>query len=134
MYKNDGTFANDLWKCSKCLNQDTEAHLLWCPGYQDMRQGLDLADNHDLCSYLQKIFILRCNEEKGWKLKSSHDLWLFSCTELVHFLPCGVWAEPDIVCVICFGHEEWSHQWTGMFARQLDFTVIKCGLMYLIIL
>jgi hypothetical protein len=64
-YKNDSTFANDLWKCSKCLNQDTEAHLLWCPGYQDMRQGLDLADNHDLCSYLQKIFILRCNEEKG---------------------------------------------------------------------
>ena len=84
-YKNDSTFANDLWKCSKCLNQDTEAHLLWCPGYQDMRQGLDLADNHDLCSYLQKIFTLRCNEEKGWKLKSSHDLWLFSCTELVHF-------------------------------------------------
>ena len=63
-YKNDSSFANDLWKCKKCLYQDTEAHLLWCPGYQDMRQGLDLADNHDLCSYLQKIFTSRCKEEK----------------------------------------------------------------------
>ena len=41
-------------------------------------------------------------------------------------LPCGVWAEPDIVCVICFGHEEMK--------PLMDWTVIKCGLMYLIIL
>ena len=62
--KNDQAFANSLWQCGECLNQDTESHLLWCPGYLNLREDLDLNNNEDLCSYLQKIFTLRCKDDK----------------------------------------------------------------------
>ena len=62
-FKNDRTYANSLWKCLECQNQDSEIHLLWCPGYVDHREGLDLKSDSDLCTYLQKIFIQRCNEK-----------------------------------------------------------------------
>ena len=61
-FKNDQKYANLLWRCSSCSNQDTESHLLWCPGYTDLRKGLNLNDDSDLCSYLQKIFAVRCKE------------------------------------------------------------------------
>ena len=51
---------------------------------------------------------------------------------LFTFLPCGVWAEPDIVCVICFGHEEMMPPMDWNVATQLDWTVIKCGLCILL--
>ena len=63
-FKNDKSYQNSLWKCSECQNQDSETHLLWCPGYVDFREGLDLKNNSDLCSYLQKIFTMRCNDKK----------------------------------------------------------------------
>ena len=63
-YKNDQEYSNSLWRCSSCLNQDTESHLLWCPGFADMRKGLDLKENSDLCEYLQKIFAARCKDKK----------------------------------------------------------------------
>ena len=63
-YKNDKSFAKSLWKCKECQNQDSESHLLWCPGYEDLRDGLDLKENLDLCVYLQKVFIQRSREEK----------------------------------------------------------------------
>ena len=61
-YKGDPGYEHSLWKCGKCLNQDTELHLLWCPGYKEFRQGLDLDSDRDLCSYLQKINQIRCKE------------------------------------------------------------------------
>ena len=63
-YKNDAGFANYMWKCSSCSNQDIESHLLWCPGYADMINGLNLNEDADLCSYLQIIFSVRCKEKK----------------------------------------------------------------------
>ena len=63
-YKNDQEYSNSLWRCSSCSNQDTESHLLWCQGFSDMRIGLNLKDDSDLCSYLQKIFAERCKEKK----------------------------------------------------------------------
>ena len=62
-FKNDNGYENSLWKCSYCFNQDTESHLLWFPGYVDIRKGLNLNDDSDLCSYLQKIFAVRCKEK-----------------------------------------------------------------------
>ena len=61
-YKGDPGYKRSLWKRGKCLNQDTERHLLWCAGYKELRQGLDLDSDRDLCSYLQKINQLRCKE------------------------------------------------------------------------
>ena len=61
-YKGYKSYAKDLWKCDECLDLDTESHLLWCKGYKELREGLDLDNNRDLCSYLQKIIQRRCKE------------------------------------------------------------------------
>ena len=63
-FKNDQAFSNSLWQCRECLNQDTESHLLWCPGYLNLREDLDLNINEDLCSYLQAIFTLKFKDDK----------------------------------------------------------------------
>ena len=64
-YKGDPSFARTLWKCQKCGNQDTESHLLWCSGYSEKRENLDLDSDKDLCKYLQKIIQERCQEKKN---------------------------------------------------------------------
>jgi hypothetical protein len=63
-YKGDPAFSKLLWKCQDCQNQDTEIHLLWCPAFKDIRNGLDLASDKDLCSYLQQVIKTRCKENK----------------------------------------------------------------------
>ena len=63
-YKGDPTFTKLPWKCQDCMNQDTEIHLLWCPAYEDLRMGMDLSSDKDLCSYLQKVIQIRCKENK----------------------------------------------------------------------
>ena len=63
-YKGDKKFATNLWKCISCLNQDTESHLLWCPEYSNLREGINLENDSDLCVYLQKIFSLRSQTKR----------------------------------------------------------------------
>ena len=63
-YKGDATFTKLLWKCQECMNQDTEIHLLWCPAYKELRMGMDLSSDKDLCNYLQKVIQIRCKENK----------------------------------------------------------------------
>ena len=67
-FKGDESFARTLWKCSHCLNQDSESHLLWCSEYEDFRQGLDLNNNSDLCSYLKEVFKFRCKDSNKYSL------------------------------------------------------------------
>ena len=100
--KNDQTIANSLWQCGECLNQNTESHLLWCPGYLNLREDLDLNNNEDLCSYLQKIFTLRCKDDKWKRNLRTLCSWLLCCTGLALFPPSGMWAEPNIVGVACY--------------------------------
>ena len=38
--------------------------LLWCSGHADLRQGLDLSSDRDLCQYLQFITQIRCNDNE----------------------------------------------------------------------
>ena len=63
-YKGDQSYAKSLWKCNQCKNQDTNSHLLWCSGYKELRKGLNLKDDKDLCSYIQKVIQMRCKEAK----------------------------------------------------------------------
>ena len=37
-FKNDRTYANSLWKCSECQNQDSEIHLLWWNIPEEMKR------------------------------------------------------------------------------------------------
>ena len=63
-YKGDPAFSKLLWKCQDCQNQDTEIHLLWCPAFEDIRDGLDLSSDKDLCSYLQQVIRIKSKENK----------------------------------------------------------------------
>ena len=51
--KSNEQYAEALWL------QNTNSHLLWCTGYESLREGKDLECDQHLCDYLQKIFILR---------------------------------------------------------------------------
>ena len=57
--KNNEEYSAALWKCEECGQQDTNSHLLYCDGYQSLRDGKDLGTDKQLCEYLQKIFIIR---------------------------------------------------------------------------
>ena len=61
--KSNPAYSKDLWKCEECGNQDLNSHLLWCPGYAELRGKEDLVDDDSLCSYLQKIFMMRNEKE-----------------------------------------------------------------------
>ena len=61
-FKGNKAYARVLWKCEECSNLDTESHSLNCEGYTNLRMGLDLNNNKDLCSYLQKIIQIRCKK------------------------------------------------------------------------
>ena len=64
-FKNDPTFKANLWSCTGCdrinkdslapVNVDTQAHVLVCVGYTDLRDGKDLDDDKDLVSYFSAI-------------------------------------------------------------------------------
>ena len=64
-YKGDQSYAKSLWQCGQCKSQDSELHLLWCSGYEKLREGLDLSRISDLCNYLQHIYKLRCEAENA---------------------------------------------------------------------
>ena len=57
--KNNEEYSAALCKCEECGQQDTNSHLLYCDGYQSLRDGKDLSSDKQLCEYLQKIFIIR---------------------------------------------------------------------------
>ena len=58
-YKGTKKYKAEGWKCEECSNLDSEDHLLWCSGYEDIRKDLDLDTDKDLSIYLHKIFMKR---------------------------------------------------------------------------
>ena len=50
------------WKCDEYSNLDSEDPLLWCSGYEHMRENLDLENEKDLSKYLHKIYLKRCSK------------------------------------------------------------------------
>ena len=64
-YKGVKKYEAEGWKCEDCSNLDSEDHLLWCIGYEDIRQGLDLSSDHDLSLYLHKIHLKRSKKNES---------------------------------------------------------------------
>ena len=59
-------FARKLWTCPGCSEdkaehdtvegmRDTQAHILICPGYADLRQDKDLSSEKDLVGYFRLV-------------------------------------------------------------------------------
>ena len=63
--KSSPHYAENLWRCEECGLQDTNSHLLWCTGYESLREGKDLQCDRQLCEYLQKIFLSRTEKLLG---------------------------------------------------------------------
>ena len=58
-YKGVKKYELEGWKCNECVNLDSEDHLLWCVGYMDLRESLNLDTDKDLSQYLQNIKMKR---------------------------------------------------------------------------
>ena len=57
--ESDPTYAAELWKCDGCGNLDTQSHIIWCPGFAPLREGLDIDNDKDVIHYFQEVFKLR---------------------------------------------------------------------------
>ena len=62
-YKGTKRYREEGWKCDECSNLDSEDHLLWCSGYEHMRENLDLENEKDLSKYLHRIYLKRCSKK-----------------------------------------------------------------------
>ena len=54
-YKGNKKFEAEGWKCDDCLHLDSDDYLLWCEGYESIRENLNLGKDKDLSLYLHKI-------------------------------------------------------------------------------
>ena len=69
--KSDKKFAAEMWRCDSCYSSgpapglslcpETTSHVLWCPAYASLREGLSLDRDEDVCKYFQAV--LRIREE-----------------------------------------------------------------------
>ena len=57
--KSNPIYSAKLWKCGECQNLDTQSHIMWCPGYAPLREGLDIDNDVDVVHYFQQVFKLR---------------------------------------------------------------------------
>ena len=57
--KSDPRFAAELWACSECGNLDSQSHIMWCPSFAPLREGLDISNDTDVVHYFQEVFKIR---------------------------------------------------------------------------
>ena len=62
--KSDPTYSAQLWKCDGCGNLDTQCHIMWCPVFAPLREGLDIDNDKDVVHYFQQVFKLRENAQE----------------------------------------------------------------------
>ena len=56
---------SSLWKCEDCGYVDTQAHILNCPAYQELREGKSLNCDADLVTYFSDVLKLREDGSKN---------------------------------------------------------------------
>ena len=57
--KSDPKYSEDLWRCDFCKSLDTQAHIMWCPAFVDLREGKNLKDDLDLVNYFNEVMKIR---------------------------------------------------------------------------
>ena len=50
--KSNPEFAKKLWLCNECGNVDSQSHIMWCPSYATLREGLDISNDLHVVRYL----------------------------------------------------------------------------------
>ena len=77
-YKGVKKYKAESWKSDECQNLDSEEHLLWCKGYEEIREHWNLENEKELSSYIQKI--VQKNEAK--KTNKHYEIPIFGSREL----------------------------------------------------
>jgi heterodisulfide reductase subunit C len=42
--KSDPKLSAELWKCSGCSNLNSHSHIMWCPSFAPVREGLNVSN------------------------------------------------------------------------------------------
>ena len=73
-FASDPEYTSKLWSCQGCTEdkaaydkvegqRDTQAHVMVCPGYADLREDKDLHNDKDLVKYFQLVIKQRTDSE-----------------------------------------------------------------------
>jgi hypothetical protein len=57
--KSNPEYARKLWLCDECGNVDSQSHIMWCPSYATLREGLDVDRDMDIIHYFQSVMKIR---------------------------------------------------------------------------
>ena len=59
-YLNNPVFKAEMWQCDSCQScVDSQSHILYCPAYQQLREGKSLSSDQDIVSYFQEVLAIR---------------------------------------------------------------------------
>ena len=59
-FKNRKDYSHELWLCDSCESAiESQSHLLWCPAYQNLREGKSINNDKDLIQYIKKVLEIR---------------------------------------------------------------------------
>ena len=48
-------YAMNLWACDECSNIETESHIMWCPSYTMLSEGLNIESDTVVVRYFQTV-------------------------------------------------------------------------------
>ena len=74
-FPSDREFSRRLWTCPGCTEdktgydkveglRDTQAHILICPGYAELREDKDLSRDKDLVTYFRNVIQKRLKSDE----------------------------------------------------------------------
>ena len=57
--KSNQEYERKLWLCDGCGNVDSQSHIMWCPSYATLREGLNIDNDLDVVHYFQSVVKIR---------------------------------------------------------------------------
>jgi hypothetical protein len=62
-----GSYKNGDFSCLGCgdmASVEDQSHVIRCPAYSDIRQGLDMQEDKDLVKYFRKVMLVRMKAKR----------------------------------------------------------------------
>ena len=77
-FLNNPVFKAEMWRCDSCQScVDSQSHILYCPAYQQLREGKSLSSDQDIVSYFKEVLAIRLKLNLNkWKLYDIGLVWL----------------------------------------------------------
>ena len=59
-FLNTPQFRAEMWRCDSCQSCiDSQSHILYCPAYQQLREGKTLTSDQDIVTYFKEVLEIR---------------------------------------------------------------------------